>query len=77
MNLFRSKEHAKGWSQYEPGTEDGILSLSDAMKVMSTPRHRDRLSRTYVSDLPDTTQAFVENLQEVTANSPYWDPRPS
>jgi hypothetical protein len=77
MNLFRSKEHAKNWSKFKEGTEAGMLSLSDAMKVMSTPRHRNRLSPTYVSTLQDTVPAFVARLLEVTDNSPFWDLRPS
>lgn len=76
MNLFRSKEHVKRWSQFKPGTEAGMLSLADAMKVMSTPRHRNRLSTNYVSTLPETVPAFVARLLEVTGNSPFWDLRP-
>lgn len=76
MNLFRSKEHAKKWPEFRPGTEAGILSLVDAMRVMSTPRHRDRLSGRYVSTLPDTVPAFVARLLEVGGNSPFWDLRP-
>lgn len=75
MNLFRSKEHAKKWPEFKPGTEAGILSLADAMRVMSTPRHRDRLSGRYVSTLPDTVPAFVARLLEVSGNSPFWDLR--
>jgi len=77
MNLFRSKEHAKNWSQFKQGTEAGILSLSDAMSIMSTPRHRNRLSPNYVSTLQDTVPAFVARLLETTNNSPFWDLRPS
>jgi hypothetical protein len=76
MNLFRSKEHAKNWSQFQAGTEAGILSLSDAMRAMSTPRHRNRLSPNYVSTSQDSVPAFVARLLEVTDNSPFWDMRP-
>jgi len=76
MNLFRSKEHVKRWSQFKPGTEAGMLSLADAMRVMSTPRHRNRLSKNYVSTLPETVPAFIARLLEVSGNSPFWDLRP-
>jgi hypothetical protein len=76
MNLFRSKEHVKSWSQFKPGTEAGILTLDNAMRVMSTPRHRDRLRPDYVSTLPATVPAFVQRLLEVSDNSPFWDLRP-
>jgi hypothetical protein len=77
MNLFRSKEHAKNWSQFKEGTEAGILTLNDALSVMSTPRHRNRLNPNYVSTARETVPAFVARLLEVTGNSPYWDMRPS
>jgi len=34
-------------------TEAGLLTLADAMRVMSTPRHRDRLRPDYGSKLPE------------------------
>jgi hypothetical protein len=76
MNLFRSKEHVKKWSGFKPGTEAGILTLADALRVMSTPRHRNRLRPDYVSRLPETVPAFVQRLLEVSGNSPFWDLRP-
>jgi phage baseplate assembly protein W len=76
MNLFRSKEHVTKWSQYKPGTEAGILTLADAMRVMSTPRHRERMRPDYVSRLPETVPAFVQRLLEVSHSSPHWDLRP-
>lgn len=76
MNLFRSKEHVKNWSQFKAGTEAGILTLDEAMRIMSTPRHRIRLNPDYVAALPETVPAFIARLLEVTDNSPYWDLRP-
>ena len=76
MNLFRSKEHVMQWSQFKPGTEAGILTLADAMRVMSTPRHRDRMRPDYVSRLAETVPAFVQRLLEVSHDSPHWDLRP-
>jgi hypothetical protein len=77
MNLFRSKEHVMNWSQFKEGTEAGMLSLKDAMRVMSTLRHRNRLNPNYVSTLQETAPAFAARLLEVTNNSPFWDLRPS
>ena len=77
MNLFRSKEHVRNWAQFSAGTEAGILSLADALRVMSTPRHRDRLSGRYVSTIQDSIPAFVQRLLEVSNQSPFWDLRPN
>jgi hypothetical protein len=76
MNLFRSKEHARNWSQYKEGTEAGLLTLDQAMKIMSTPRHRNRLLPDYVSRLQETVPAFVQKLLDVSGNSPFWNLRP-
>lgn len=76
MNLFRSKEHVKQWSEFKPGTEAGILTLADAMRVMSTPRHRERLKPDYASTIQASVPAFVQRLLEVSHNSPHWDLRP-
>lgn len=76
MNLFRSKEHVTKWSEFKTGTEAGILPLGQAMRVMSTPRHRNRLRPDYVSTLQETVPAFVQRLLEVSNNSPFWDLRP-
>ena len=76
MNLFRSEEHVRNWSQFKPGTEAGSLTLADAMAIMSTPRHRDRLSGHYVSSAPELLPQFVERLLDVTDEASFWDPRP-
>ncbi len=76
MNLFRSKEHAKKGPHFKPGTEAGILSVEDAMRIMSTPRHRNRLSPNYVSEAPAGMPAWVQGLLEVSNNAPFWDLRP-
>lgn len=76
MNLFRSEEHARRWSGFRAEAAGGLLSLADAMAVMSTPRHRDRLSGHYVSTAAGTTPAFVERLKAISRNDPFWDPTP-
>lgn len=76
MNLFRSKEHARNWSQYKEGTEAGLLSLDQAMRIMSTPRHQNRLQPDYVSRMQETMPPFVQQLLDVSRNSPFWDLRP-
>ena len=74
MNLFRSEEDARAWSGFTPGSEDGILTLAQAMAIMSTPRHRDRLNGHYVSSFAEYAAQFLANLREVTGGSPYWLP---
>lgn len=53
-----------------------MLTLADAMAIMSTPRHRNRLSGHYVSSVPELAPQFVQRLLDVTNSAAYWDPRP-
>lgn len=74
MNLFRSKEDARNWPEFDAGNEDGILTLQQGALVMSTPRHRDRLGDRYVSSVSEYAAMFFEHLRKVTDNSPFWAP---
>ncbi len=74
MNLFRSEEHARRWSGFSAASAAGLLPVADAMAVMSTPRHRDRLSGRYVSSAPSSAPAFFERLREISRGDPFWAP---
>jgi hypothetical protein len=74
MNLFRSEEHVRNWSQFDPGTEDGIISVADGMRIMSTARHRERLNGHYVSSMRDYVSPYFQRVAQVTRNSPFWAP---
>ncbi len=74
MNLFRSEEDARRWSDFVPGSEAGIVTLEQAMAIMSTPRHRERFDGRYVSSFPNYAAPFFARLREVTGGSPYWEP---
>jgi len=74
MNLFRSKEHALAWSQFEPGTEDGIISVADGMRIMGTARHRERLNGHYVSSMRGYVAPYFARVAEVTHNAAFWVP---
>jgi hypothetical protein len=75
MNLFRSKEDAQDWSEFKPGTEDGILPLTVAADLLCTPRHRDRLNPRYVSTAAEAAATYLAHLSKLTDGSPYWDPK--
>ncbi|MBI3514270.1 MAG: hypothetical protein HY060_09445 [Proteobacteria bacterium] len=76
MNLFRSEEHARRWSRFRAEAAGGLLPLADAMAIMSTPRHRDRLSGRFVSSAAGYAPQFFERVKAVTRNDPFWDPTP-
>jgi len=74
MNLFRSEEHARRWSGFKAEKAAGLLSFTDMVAIMGTPRHRERLNGHYVSSVATYAQPFFDRLREVTRNSPFWDP---
>ena len=76
MNLFRSKEDVITWSEFKPGTKDGILPIAICADLLSTPRHSGRLNPQYVSTAPDTTgPPSSYTCPQVTEGSPYWNPK--
>jgi hypothetical protein len=49
MNLFRSEEHARNWSLYEPATEEILKPLSHYLEMFSGERFKERGRMDYVS----------------------------
>jgi len=49
MNLFRSEEHARNWSSYDPATVDNLQPLADYLDRFSAERFRERDRRDYIS----------------------------
>lgn len=66
----------KNWKEYQQGTEEGILLLSDILAIMSTPRHSAKLNGNYISSAPSYAPLFFERLHEVAGNSQFWNPKP-
>ena len=75
MHLFRSQEHARRWSGFRPGTDEGIIPLDALMALMSTPRHREKLKGHYLSSAPEYAPGSFERIREVTHGSAFWEPR--
>ena len=72
MNLFRSEEHVRNWSDFKEGTDEGILSLEDIVAIFSTPRHTKKMSRHYVSSMQEYKAAFIERIMQVKTDSKFW-----
>ncbi len=74
MNLFRSEEHAKNWSRYEPQSEEGILPVAAWAKIFSGPLFRNRLTEDYLSRGAEGRAAFMQALMEQGGTGPFWRP---
>jgi hypothetical protein len=63
MNLFRSEEHARQWSGFKPGTEEGIVPVPDMAEVFSGNFFRRRLDPDYLSHMREYAVEMVGALQ--------------
>jgi hypothetical protein len=74
MNLFRSEEHVKNWSKYEPESEDGILPLADWARIFSEPLFRNRMQTDYLSQRGDNLAGLTRAFAEAGGDSEFWKP---
>jgi hypothetical protein len=74
MNLFRSEEHVRNRARFDPSTEEGIVSLSDLVKLFSANHFTRRLDPDYVSRGLYADE-FIEALSELGKTRPLWSPQ--
>jgi two-component SAPR family response regulator len=78
MNLFRSEEHIRNWAQFSEGTEDGILSLNDLLKLFSGRYFRKRLDPDWVTNRREYVRDMLTTLTEIGKTGPFWRrPKPA
>ncbi len=72
MNLFRSEEHIRNWSGYRPGTEGGIVQLSDMVALFSNDFFKKRMEPDYLAHMQEyERQLLGDNLAKMGA---FWQP---
>jgi hypothetical protein len=78
MNLFRSEEHARGWAQFNPASEDGFISLPDLAGFFATETRHHMLDADYLSawypKRAAERRAYLERIGKVI---PFWLGTPS
>lgn len=72
MTFFRSEEHLRNWAQFQAGTEEGILPLSDLLKLFSGQMFRRRLDPDYFSHMRQYGMEWITTLQEIGKVGPFW-----
>jgi hypothetical protein len=75
MNLFRSEEHVKNWSLYNPVSVDAIMELADWALVFSGPLARNRLEPDYLSRVQEYKSELFLALQKLGRTGPFWQPK--
>ena len=74
MNLFRSEEHIRNCVQFDPESEEGIISLDDLIKLFSCELFRRRLEPDYFSRKAEYRGKFLMILAEMGKKRPFWLP---
>jgi len=74
MNLFRSEEHVRNWTQFNPASEEGIIAMSDLVKIFSCELFRRRLDPDYFSQRKKYVVEFRRILAEMGETRPFWSP---
>ena len=74
MNLFRSEEHVKNWSLYDPGSEDAIMPLADWAQVQRSPLMRNRLEPDMLARTEEYFAEYLGRLAELGKTGAFWTP---
>jgi len=72
MNLFRSEEHIRNWTRFDPASEEGIIPLQDLVKLFSGNYFRRRMDQDWVSRSREYAREMVETLKEIGKAGPFW-----
>ncbi|MCJ7495607.1 MAG: hypothetical protein MUP68_15425 [Deltaproteobacteria bacterium] len=72
MNLFRSEEHVRNWAQFDPATDEGIVPLTDLVKLFSGNYFRRRLDLDWVSHSREYGREMIATLIEIGRTGPFW-----
>jgi hypothetical protein len=72
MNLFRSEEHVRSWSLYDPGSSEGIMPLRDYASLFGIPLFRERLEPDYVLRVPHLAFEWITMLAKLGKTGPFW-----
>jgi hypothetical protein len=76
MNLFRSEEHVRNWTQYDPDCADGTMPLNDYAMLFAGGMFRERLAPDYLLRLPQLAGDWVATLIKLGKTGPFWRLRP-
>jgi hypothetical protein len=74
MNLFRSEEHVHHWSGFKAKTEQGIVPLSEMVRLFSNKFFKRRLDPDYVSRMKDYERELIRTLTEIGKTRAFWSP---
>ncbi len=72
MNFFRSEEHLRNWTPYDPTTKDGIIPLRDLVRLFSGNYFRRRMDKDWLSRSRDYAREMLATLKDIGKTGPFW-----
>jgi len=72
MNLFRSEEHVRNWSQYDAECAEGTMPLTDYVTLFGTGLFRERLSPDYLLRLAQFLPEWMMTLAGLGKTGAFW-----
>ena len=64
MVFFRSEEHLKSWTQYDPATEGGISQLEGLLNMFSSNLFKKRMDPDYFSNMKNYIGELIGEQDE-------------
>tara|TARA_B000000460_G_C21355292_1_gene323016 strand:+ start:12 stop:239 length:228 start_codon:yes stop_codon:yes gene_type:complete len=73
MNFFRSEEHMRNWSQFNPNSIEGSLSLDDELTWANVEVAKHRLDGDYISQWANKQREQREEVaQRLGKSGLFW-----
>ena len=73
MNLFRSEEHARRWTQFNPASEIGFITLPELAGFFGTETRQHMLDADYLSVwFPKRAAERREYMTRIGKAVPFW-----
>ena len=73
MNLFRSEEHVRSWSQFNPDSASAISTLEDEVTLFNIESNKHKLDGDYISQwLPKQAGERASAAQQMGKTGPFW-----
>jgi hypothetical protein len=72
MNLFRSEEHVRNWSQYDRESAEGTMPLRDYATLFGIRLFRERLEPDYVLRLMELAPEWITTLMSLGKSGSFW-----
>ena len=73
MNLFRSEEHVRSWSQFNPDSTSAISTLEVEVTLFNIESNKHKLDGDYISQwLPKQAGERASAAQQMGKTGPFW-----